>query len=137
MRGTAIVESLIESLRKGVVRSFEDPLIAGTKFSKYEDDLVRSAIRDGGFALDYYATLALGEIGDPRAIKPLLHSGQTRELAQIIASLTVDDCIQMLQDPDSAVRDRAIVALSMTDNRLRAIVPLVKAILRDSNPSIQ
>jgi HEAT repeat protein len=98
------------------------------------DPLVE-ALRDEDARVRSYAACALGEIGDPRAVDPLIYalqdedeesdvrSGAARALGEIGDPRAVDPLVEALQDEDENVRLRAAWALGEIGDA-RAIEPL-------------
>jgi HEAT repeat protein len=93
----------------------------------------------------WYAILALGEIGDPRAVEPLIaclrdtspfvRQVAANALGKIKDSRAVEPLVDALRDPDGTVRKNAAEALGKS-SCLQAVDPLINA-LRDRNEAVK
>ncbi len=90
------------------------------------------------------ATLALGEIGDPKTIDPLIqalrdYNSDVREYAAMalekIGTPTLEPLIKSLKDKNSNIRYKAAEILGEIHDS-RAIDPLIQA-LEDEDPHVQ
>jgi len=101
------------------------------------DQLIAAALRDEDCWVCLLAAEALGKIGDPRAVDPLIvalqdeASGVRGNAATALGMIgdprAVDPLIVALQDEDSDVRWHAATALSMIGD-LRTVEPLITAL---------
>lgn len=111
--------------------------IEGIKKSKRVEDLVKALSSSYDDTERIQATLALGEIGDPKTIEPLIlalkdYNSDVREYAAIalekIGTPAVEPLIKALFDKNSNIRYKAAEALGeIKDNRARG--PLTRALM--------
>jgi HEAT repeat protein len=138
--GACAVEPLIAALKNveaGVQRVIEKVL---AKIGSPAVEPLIIALKDSEWTVGYHVALALGQIGDARAVEPLINalkSGQGAAavaLGQIGDARTIEPLINALTVKNSHMREDAAVALRQIGARIedtalctRAVEPLIAA----------
>jgi HEAT repeat protein len=119
---------------------FGPPNVEKMKAKKDVEGLIKALSHEKSFVIRWPASVALGDIGDPRAVGPLIvllkdadsimRSSAAESLGKIGDTRSVEPLIAALQDKDSHVREAASEALGKIGEP--AVKPLVAA-LKDAD----
>ncbi|MBW1752898.1 MAG: HEAT repeat domain-containing protein [Deltaproteobacteria bacterium] len=130
------------SVRIKTINQLMGRQLVGRQADSVIEPLIIVLEKDADLHVRSWAARALGEIGDIRAVTPLiaalkdLEGVAERALREIKDPRKVEPLIAALADEDATIRKNIIYILESTEDK-RAVEPLISILKRDDNPSVR